>query len=157
MEILRKFIPMVTLRYSVDYHSLYRQSTSHITAHRLCTFSDLSEAEYEIKSEKALQKLNDYFDTLPEVADCGTYFDVSYSMGVLTVHINPQCGTYVINKQSPNRQIWLSSPLSGPKRYDLNDSGKWIYKHDGISLHQLLENEFGTIYKSKDINFTRLE
>ena len=24
----------------------------------------------------------------------------------------------MINKQTPNRQIWLSSPVSGPKRYD---------------------------------------
>lgn len=27
-------------------------------------------------------------------------------------------GTYVLNKQPPNKQIWLSSPISGPKRYD---------------------------------------
>lgn len=24
----------------------------------------------------------------------------------------------MLNKQPPNKQIWLSSPLSGPKRYD---------------------------------------
>lgn len=27
-------------------------------------------------------------------------------------------GTYVLNKQPPNKQVWLSSPVSGPKRYD---------------------------------------
>lgn len=53
-------------------------------------------------------------------------------------------------RQSPNRQIWLSSPISGPKRYDfvpVNDQtadkcqGYWIYKHDGVTLHELLQQE----------------
>ena len=30
--------------------------------------------------------------------------------GVLTVKLG-QKGTYVINKQTPNRQIWMSSPV----------------------------------------------
>jgi len=37
--------------------------------------------------------------------------------GVLTLSFPPS-GTYVLNKQPPNRQIWLSSPVSGPKRFD---------------------------------------
>ncbi len=37
--------------------------------------------------------------------------------GVLTLRLG-DLGTYVINKQTPNRQIWMSSPLSGPVRYD---------------------------------------
>lgn len=36
-------------------------------------------------------------------------------MGVLTANTG-KAGTYVINKQTPNKQIWLSSPISGPKR-----------------------------------------
>jgi hypothetical protein len=31
--------------------------------------------------------------------------------GVLTVHLGADRGTFVINKQTPNRQIWLSSPV----------------------------------------------
>lgn len=63
-------------------------------------------------------------------------------------------GTYVINKQPPNKQIWLSSPLSGPKRYDWcvigegqNDKegtgqgGRWIYTRDGSSLNDLILEE----------------
>lgn len=30
--------------------------------------------------------------------------------GVLTVKVGGEHGTYVINKQTPNKQIWLSSP-----------------------------------------------
>ena len=36
---------------------------------------------------------------------------------MLTVRLG-ELGTYVINKQTPNRQIWMSSPISGPVRYD---------------------------------------
>ena len=42
--------------------------------------------------------------------------------GVLTVRLG-DFGTYVINKQTPNRQIWMSSPLSGPVRYDWGPGG----------------------------------
>lgn len=61
-------------------------------------------------------------------------------------------GTYVINRQSPNKQIWLSSPTSGPKRYDFvkgnsETEGYWVYKHDGIILHELLQTEIHIIAK----------
>ena len=32
--------------------------------------------------------------------------------GVLTLKLPSSKGTYVINKQPPNKQIWLSSPTS---------------------------------------------
>lgn len=39
--------------------------------------------------------------------------DVEHSMGVLKLAAPiPQYGTLVLNKQPPNKQIWLSSPLS---------------------------------------------
>ena len=52
--------------------------------------------------------------------------------------------TFVINKQTPNRQIWLSSPNSGPKRYSYIDK-KWVYPNDGSHIYSLLEEEFGKI------------
>lgn len=68
--------------------------------------------------------------------------------GVLTVKFGELHGTYVINRQTPNKQIWLSSPKSGPKRYDFINS-QWIYKHDGKSLHELLNSEIPGIVKSE--------
>lgn len=67
-------------------------------------------------------------------------------------------------RQSPNRQIWLSSPISGPKRYDFvpaNDQtgnhfkGYWIYKHDGCTLHELLQLELPKLI-GMDTNFSEL-
>ena len=38
------------------------------------------------------------------------FLTVAMQQGVLTVKLGSH-GTYVYNKQTPNRQIWLSSPL----------------------------------------------
>jgi len=76
----------------------------------------------------------------------------------------PPIGTYVINKQPPNKQIWLSSPISGPKRFDYGvvgegqnekeggGKGDWVYLRDGSSLGDLLLKEVGV-----DINLQELE
>lgn len=70
----------------------------------------------------------------------------------MTVNVASK-GTYVINKQPPNKQIWLSSPLSGPKRYDFcvasegqgdkegTALGTWIYARDNSSLDELIHKE----------------
>lgn len=72
-----------------------------------------------------------------------------FQSGVLTVSFGSPYGTYVINRQTPNRQIWLSSPLSGPKRYDFVEEQKcWIYKHDGRSLHELLQSEIPVVIRA---------
>ncbi|VDM45945.1 unnamed protein product [Toxocara canis] len=113
----------------------------------------VSEAEYEKRANESLSNLSEYLDTFPEWLPCDNEFDVSYSMGVITANIGHGKGIYVINKQTPNRQIWLSSPLSGPKRYDLVD-GKWIYSHDGVSLDSLLNSEFRKLFGSGKIDFS---
>ena len=82
--------------------------------------------------------------------------------GVLTINFGSPYGTYVINRQTPNRQIWLSSPTTGPKRYDFipinnkNDlNGTWVYKHDNDTLHNLLQKEITLIVK-KEVEFLKL-
>jgi frataxin len=59
--------------------------------------------------------------------------------GVLTVKLGSH-GTYVINKQTPNRQIWMSSPVSGPFRYDYQH-GQWVYARTGQELLQQVQQE----------------
>ena len=81
-------------------------------------------------------------------------FPTSPQSGVLTVKIGGNSGTYVINKQAPNKQIWLSSPKSGPKRYDVIE-GRWRYSHDGMPLHDLLAKELSECL-STQIDFDHL-
>jgi frataxin len=86
-----------------------------------------------------------------------------FQSGVLTLNLGTH-GIYVVNKQPPNKQIWLSSPTrfvgpfmnipavtqtpsSGPKRYDWNpELQDWIYVRDGVSLRTLLDNELSAIF-----------
>ncbi|KAI4599146.1 Mitochondrial chaperone Frataxin [Pestalotiopsis sp. 9143b] len=99
------------------------------------------------------QYLDDLLVTFEEEQDAKDEIDVEYSAGVM--NIKYPHGTYVINKQPPNKQIWLSSPLSGPKRYDYvvtsegqeskqdTATGGWVYLRDGSSLSELLQEETG--------------
>lgn len=80
--------------------------------------------------------------------------------GVLTLKLGDH-GTYVVNKQPPNKQIWLSSPFrcdssassdrnltlvgSGPKRFDAAGSS-WVYGRTGETLTGLMRTELGPIF-----------
>ncbi|CAK0781231.1 hypothetical protein CVIRNUC_005319 [Coccomyxa viridis] len=74
--------------------------------------------------------------------------DVEQGQGVVTAKLG-RFGTYVYNKQTPNHQIWLSSPISGPVRYDCED-GEWVYKRDGHEMLERLQSELDAI--SRQIN-----
>lgn len=75
-----------------------------------------------------------------------------FKEGVLTVKLGEK-GTYVINKQTPNRQIWFSSPISGPKRFDMvttlqktspggsTETVQWVDHRDGTPLLDLFFTE----------------
>uniref|UniRef100_A0A0R3RFK9 ferroxidase n=1 Tax=Elaeophora elaphi TaxID=1147741 RepID=A0A0R3RFK9_9BILA len=119
----------------------------------LSSEANLSDDEYEKLANETLDKLADYLDSFPDKFSCDGEYDVNSSMGVITAKISQETGTYVINKQTPNRQIWLSSPLSGPKRFDLVDK-KWISTRDNVSLDTLLNNEFRKIFQSEKIDFS---
>ncbi|XP_065350724.1 frataxin homolog, mitochondrial [Cloeon dipterum] len=102
---------------------------------------------YDHICSETLESLTEFFEQAVE--DCSHLkdADVTYGDGVLSIHFGSPYGSYVINRQRPNLQIWLSSPTSGPKRYDFID-GRWIYKHDGVCLHDLLAQETSEILKT---------
>ncbi|EDV99662.1 frataxin homolog, mitochondrial [Drosophila grimshawi] len=122
--------------------------------------SSLDSVTYDRVCTQTLDALYDYIEELTENATDLAGSDVAYGDGVLTVNLGPANGIYVINRQTPNKQIWLSSPTSGPKRFDYvsggTDAGEWIYKHSGESLHQLLQLELGKIFKGQSVDFLQL-
>jgi len=68
--------------------------------------------------------------------------EVEYHSGVITLDLGRQGGTYVINKQPPNKQIWLSSPVSGPKRFNFDPAMRqWVDSRNGELLEALLNEE----------------
>lgn len=86
-----------------------------------------SESQYHDKADHTLNTIQDtldfYFEDNPEFGSP----DIDYSSGVLTIALSE--GTWVLNKQTPNQQIWWSSPITGPRRYEFDDNGngKWIW------------------------------
>ncbi|CAD6246068.1 unnamed protein product [Miscanthus lutarioriparius] len=58
-----------------------------------------------------LEKLEEYGDSIQMDG-----FDIEYGNQVLTLRLG-DLGTYVINKQTPNKQIWLSSPVRVTNAY----------------------------------------
>ncbi|KAI5957676.1 YFH1 [Candida theae] len=104
---------------------------------------EISDGEYNKLSNQYLETLSEELEELNEEYD---QVDAELSHGVLTLILPPN-GTYVINKQPPNKQIWLSSPISGPKRYDLIN-GQWRTLRDGSLLTELLEQEISEALKT---------
>ena len=65
-------------------------------------------------------------------------------------------GTFVLNKQAPNLQLWLSSPVSGPLRYNFADaSAEWRNSRDDHELLALLTSDFETLC-GKRLDFSTL-
>ncbi|KAL7185661.1 hypothetical protein ACSBR2_027585 [Camellia fascicularis] len=106
----------------IDYSSLVQEDEFHKLADS--TIHDL------------LEKLEEYGDSVDIDG-----FDIDYGNQVLTVKLGT-LGTYVLNKQTPNRQIWLSSPVSGPSRFDWDqDAQAWVYRRTKANLVEVLKNE----------------
>ncbi len=78
--------------------------------------------------------------------------DVDLRGGVLTIEFDDG-RQYVINKHAPNRQIWLSSPLSGASHYGWDETARaWRSTRGGAALADLLATELAQI-SGADIRF----
>lgn len=115
--------------------------------------AELSDGEYHDLADAYLEGVLSRFEQLQDTRED---IEVEYSAGVMTINVADK-GTYVINKQPPNKQIWLSSPVSGPKRYDWciigegqtekegTGTGNWVYLRDGVSLSELILEELDVV------------
>ena len=96
-----------------------------------------NESEYHTVADETLEDIQDAVEIAIEDSgddkisiDDVDELEVVYASGVLTMTFPPH-GTWVLNKQTPNRQIWWSSPISGPRRYEYDeDTSEWVYTRD---------------------------
>lgn len=72
-----------------------------------------------------------------ENQDSACLLDIDFDGDIITIEC--QAGVFVINKHSAAKEIWLSSPLSGPYHFSLVDN-KWR-SSSGDDLHYILSNE----------------
>lgn len=99
---------------------------------------------YQRESQKSLMRIQDYMEQIQNA-------DVSVSSGVLTASF--RFGTYVINQQQAVQQLWLSSPISGPKKFKFNEATReWTDLRDPNScLCNILENELSCFKLSQKL------
>jgi frataxin len=139
-----------TSNYSNHHHHHYQGNKNKaLICHSFCLSSNSNFYENNQTSQRFFHTESDYHNiadqTLHTIQDTLDFYfednassfhsstnaknatpDISYSSGVLTIALSQ--GTWVLNKQTPNRQIWWSSPISGPRRYEYEeDTGKWIW------------------------------
>ena len=63
-----------------------------------------TDAEYAREANEALESLSDKFSEVVEEVEEWSEADPTLADGVLTVKLGGKFGTYVINKQTPNKQ-----------------------------------------------------
>ncbi|CBH09730.1 frataxin-like, mitochondrial precursor, putative [Trypanosoma brucei gambiense DAL972] len=105
-------------------------------------FTDVA---YNTAADTFLERVESALET---IGDTDTLEDVNLAGGVLVIETTSR-GTFVLNKQAPNVQLWLSSPLSGPHHYDMTTSAtgsvEWRADADGHSLEERLEKELSEV------------
>ncbi|CAI5737298.1 unnamed protein product [Hyaloperonospora brassicae] len=84
----------------------------------------MPERKFVELADETLHDIQSWLDGIEEMLDES---DVMFSQGVLKIDLGEH-GTWVLNRQVPNRQIWWSSPISGPRRYEYDaENGIEIY------------------------------
>mmetsp|Transcript_19917 Transcript_19917/g.23922 ORF Transcript_19917/g.23922 Transcript_19917/m.23922 type:complete len:184 (-) Transcript_19917:35-586(-) len=135
---------------STEYNSF---SGRHNGYYQKCLFH--TESAFHDAADETLEMIQDAVEDLFDETEVDV--EVSLAAGVLTLSFPPH-GTWVINKQTPNQQIWWSSPVSGPRRYEYEE-GLWVHTRsieDGgehITLTNTLAEEVKQLYgMDLDIN-----
>ncbi|GAC96019.1 hypothetical protein PHSY_003598 [Pseudozyma hubeiensis SY62] len=117
-------------------------------------------SEWDIECAVSLLSLSSSFDrhirqrATGHITDPKTLPRLTFS-SIQSGVMNLRCGvhgTWVINKQPPNKQIWLSSPKSGPKRFDYDaDSKTWFCFKEGETwtLHEILQGELSQVFDTE--------
>lgn len=99
-------------RNSRNFEANKRRKQASLTVHYRFNSNEamyIDEARYHQEADHTLDVMCEVLERMIEDADIEDA-DIELSQGVLTLSLG-SLGTYVINKQTPNRQIWMSSPL----------------------------------------------
>lgn len=130
---------------------------------RVQTKSFHTESEFHQNVDDTLYTIQDTLEAYLEDNNIQLLsFEINYASGVLTISLPPH-GTWVLNKQTPNEQIWWSSPISGPRRFEYYSSssgggdndhvsdGKWVWtKDESVTLGQALKSEIVQLFHIDD-------
>jgi len=124
--------------------------------------TDTTSAEFDRHVKHTFHVLQDSLETYDSAE---RPIELSESDGVLKL-IVADAGTYVINQHTVTRQLWCSSPISGPSKYNYHRTqpltssssqqthGRWLSERDpNNALIDLLQKELSFLIND-DITFT---
>lgn len=101
------YFSLATSDLSVEkYHALSDQTMDTLLEELETLLDSLGNPEYEVEYHVSRTLSHSLSHILP----VSNRYVVWSQSGVLTLSLSDK-GTYVINKQPPNKQIWLSSPF----------------------------------------------
>uniref|UniRef100_A0A7S1NTD8 ferroxidase n=1 Tax=Eutreptiella gymnastica TaxID=73025 RepID=A0A7S1NTD8_9EUGL len=147
-------------------HALRRLAHASSMCRRPCVMAPVCKMPFSISAVRLapdyLQQCDDALESIHNVVDelsdgklSDHVDDIIYDSGVLSIQLK-NVGTYVLNRQAPNKQIWLSSPVSGPYHYDMVCSStgavRWLDTKDQHNLGDKLRKEFKDLY-GDDVEF----
>ena len=92
----------------------------------------IDESTFQTLADETLARM---MDTLEEAV--GDQLDIDLQDGILTIELDSG-SQYVINKHAPNRQIWMSSPVSGASHFDCDGNGGWVGTRGAGTLAAML-------------------
>lgn len=93
----------------------------------------MKDKDFAIEVEKILHRIAETIEN----HDTEGKIDVDLNDGILTLVTDH--GIFVINKQSAAKEIWLSSPISGPYHF-APQGGNW-HSRTGAELFEVLTKE----------------
>jgi frataxin len=96
----------------------------------------LDESRFVTLADQLIERIADAVEDNLDTADA------DIQSGILTITL-PGRGQYVINKHTPNREIWVSSPKSGAYHFAWQNE-TWVSTRDAsVALVPLLSAELG--------------
>ncbi len=96
----------------------------------------MDESAFQTAADETIEAL---FEAIE--AAVGDRLDVDLEGGILTLTLEDD-RQYVINKHAPNRQIWLSSPLSGAAHFGYDAAAdQWANTRSEGTLSATLADE----------------
>lgn len=106
----------------------------------------LDESRFSTLADDMLERIADAVE-----AALGDDIDVDFHGGILTLSLE-EGGQYVLNKHAPNREIWLSSPVSGAAHFAYDDD-RWVSTREPrVDLAHLLARELNARFGA-DLTF----
>ena len=101
---------------------------------------NLDQSSYETVADETLGRL---LDAIEETL--GDSLDIDIEEGILTIELLSG-GKYVINKHFHQRQIWVSSPVSGASHFAYDAKAEqWLSTRGEESLSALLARELSAV------------